>query len=362
MDYKNFFGGREVIDGHLHVRTWVDKETGESFLHGVEEYKEKFGFRALNLAALPSAYRDVTNNIMCAFYKIANPHTYAHGGLTYPSYPVDTANVGDMDPLTQYRELMEIGFDGIKMLEGKPSVYKWVQVPLCDPYYDPFFAAAEKDGTHVLAHINDPADFWDPNKTSEEHKAKGWYYGDGNHIHYNDMYAQIDRLLEAHPELHLTLAHFYFRSESPEVLEEMFRRYPYVGVDLTPGGEMYLGFRQRPEYFRDFFIRYADRIQFGTDGECPACIKAMEWLADRVFRFVATDDEMDAWGRGKTKGLALPEDAAHKILAGNFLRHVGETPREINKAALKAYIEKYKHLIRAKEDYDNVEAYAKKML
>lgn len=362
MDYQNFFRGREVIDGHLHVRTWVDKETGESFLHGVEEYREKLGFRALNLAALPSAYRDVTNNIMCAFYKIVNPHTYAHGGLTYPAYPVDPAHVGDMDPLTQYHELMEIGFDGIKMLEGKPSVYKWVQLPLCDSFYDPFFDQAEKDKTHILAHINDPADFWDPDKTSEEHKAKGWYYGGGDHIHYDEMYAQIDTLLESHPRLHLTLAHFYFRSESPEVLEEMFRRYPNLGVDLTPGGEMYLGFRKRPEYFRDFFIRYADRIQFGTDGECPAYMKAMEWLADRVFRFVATDDEVEAWGEGTTKGLGLPGDAADKILAGNFLRHVGERPREINKAALKAYIEKYKHLVRKKEDYDYIERYAKQLL
>lgn len=362
MSFNHLFEGREVIDGHLHVRGWQDPETGESFLHGVEIYRERFGFRALNLAALPSAYRDVNNNIMCAFYKLANENTYAHGGLTYPSYPVDVVNTNGMDPLTQYNELMEIGFDGIKMLEGKPSVYKWVQVPLCDPYYAAFFAAAEKDKTHILAHINDPAEFWDPAKATKENIEKGWYYGGGEHIHYNDMYAQIDRLLEAHPELHLTLAHFYFRSESPEVLEEMFRKYKNVGVDLTPGGEMYVGFRKRPEYFRDFFIRYADRIQFGTDGECPACMPPMEWLCDRIYRYIATDDEVESWGGGKTKGIHLPDEVVNKILCGNFVRHVGEKPREINKKALKAYIEKYKHLIRNPSDLANVEEYTKKML
>lgn len=362
MSIHHLFEGREVIDGHLHVRGWQDEETGESFLHGVEEYREKLGFRALNLAALPSAYRDVSNNIMCAFYKLANENTYAHGGLTYPAYPVDTRAADGMDPLTQYHELMEIGFDGVKMLEGKPSVYKWVQVPLCDDYYDAFFAAAERDGTHILMHVNDPAEFWDPSKGTPELIEKGWYYGDGKHIHYDQLYAQIDRLLERHPALHLTLAHFHFRSESPEVLEEMFRKYENLGVDLTPGGEMYVGFRKRPAYFRDFFIRYAERIQFGTDGECPANMRPMEWLCDRIYRYLATGDEVEAWGEGTTKGVSLPDEVINKILCGNFVREVGEKPREINRKALKAYIEKYKHLIRSAEDWANVEAYAKKLL
>ena len=30
----------------------------------------------------------------------------------------------DMDAVAQYRELVKIGFDGIKMLEGKPTEHK----------------------------------------------------------------------------------------------------------------------------------------------------------------------------------------------------------------------------------------------
>lgn len=362
MEFNNLFNGREVIDGHLHIQAWEEPQKNEIFLHGVEEYRRKFGFRALNVAALPSGHRDVSNNIMCAFYKLANENTYAHGGLTYPEYPVDANCMGDMDPLTQYRELMEIGFDGIKMLEGKPNIYKKVQVPLCDAFYEPFFDAVERDGTHVLMHVNDPEEFWDISKVSQEIVDKGWYYGDGTYIKNTEMYEQIDRMLEKHAALNLTLAHFFFLSKTPQRLEELFARYEKVGIDITPGGEMYLSFQKNPAYFRNFFIRYADRIQFGTDGAFPADMPAMEWLADRIYRYLATDDDVMAWGEEPMKGLKLPEEAIDKIFCGNFVRKVSEKPREINRKALKAYIEKYKYLIREPQIFRKVEILTREIL
>ena len=115
--------GRRIIDGHLHLQGIFDTKGG-SFVNGIEWYKEKFGMRGINLAAMPCAYRDVAQNFICLLYKLAAPETYVHAGITYLDYPVNTGSVGDMDPLTQYNELMELGADGIKMLEGKPSVYR----------------------------------------------------------------------------------------------------------------------------------------------------------------------------------------------------------------------------------------------
>ena len=55
--------------------------------------------------------------------------------------------------------------------------------------------------------------------------------------------------------LNLCLAHFFFCSENPEKLEEMLEKYPNLCVDITPGGEMYIGFDKRREYFKDFFTK-----------------------------------------------------------------------------------------------------------
>ena len=102
MDIKKEFDTLDVIDSHLHMYHYKDLKTGEYFLHGLEEYKEMMHLRAFNIACLPSgSKRDVSDNIFAAFYKLANPTAYAHGGLTYAEYPPLKKDDGK-DPLTQY--------------------------------------------------------------------------------------------------------------------------------------------------------------------------------------------------------------------------------------------------------------------
>ena len=64
-------------DAHIHVHRWRDEKTGELFLHGLEEYRQECGLKYITLAPLPSGNavpvaRDVSNNIICAFYKLLN--------------------------------------------------------------------------------------------------------------------------------------------------------------------------------------------------------------------------------------------------------------------------------------------------
>ena len=359
MEFDNLFNGMTVVDGHLHMHNFESKD-GVLFIDGFERYRNKYGFKGLNIASLPSGMRDVSNNIMCAFYKLAHEGTFAHAGLIYNKNPRDCEG---MDPLTQYNELMEIGFDGIKMLEGKPNLYKIINIPLCDDFYYDFFKACERDNTHILMHAVDPEEFWEEDKVDEETKQKGWFYGDGTHVSREEIYSQVDALLEKHPRLTLTLAHFFFCSKRPEKLVEMFEKHENLAVDITPGGEMFVSFNEDYEYFRAFFERYSKRILFGTDGDSlPEWARAMDWLAERLYKYIATDEATDSWSDHPLKGLNLPFENAQCIMGDNFLRRVGKEPRKINKEALKAYIEKYKHLILDPKMLDNIEKMAKELL
>ena len=350
----------KFIDGHLHIEGIYNKD-GVHFLNGFEEYRATCNVDSFNIAALPSGKRDVSNNIFAAFYKLAHPQDFAHGGLIYTDYPAPNPAPKGMTPLEQYKELMEIGFDGIKMLEGKPQLHQQVGIPLCDDYFDEFFAQIEKDGTHLLFHVNDPEEFWDP-ANAEDLRKIGWYYGDGDYASNEEVYRQIYAILEKHPNLCATFAHFFFRSKCPQKLEEMFEKYPNTAVDLTPGGEMYVAFCANPEYYTEFFNKYSDRIHFGTDSTFPYDTKDMVWLNDRVYRYIATDTEVKSFSDIMQKGINLPCEKRDNIICNNFIRKVGEKPREINKESLKRYIEKYKHLIRNKEELDEVERLAKEML
>lgn len=344
---KPFPTVKNVVDGHIHMHKWHD-ENGEPFLHGLEEYRKVCGLTYITLASLPSGNpipvpRDVSNNIICAFYKLLNENTFAYGGFIYPSYPVRGEDLAGMELVTQLDELMEIGFDGIKMLEGKPNLYKRVGNPLDSELFDSVFAKMEKENTPLLMHALDPEDFW--TNATEDRVARGWFYGDGSYPAYEEIQSQVKNVLEKYPSLNLCLAHFFFSSENPEALEEMFAKYKNLSVDITPGGEMYIGFEKRPEYYRAFFEKYADRVCFGTDMDYPVHMEAGIWLCDREYRYFAGNEFVPSFDDHNLHGINLPTECVQKIFSDNVLNRFGGKPKGINKQALKKYIEKYKHLI-----------------
>ena len=354
------------FDGHIHIHRWRDENTGETYIHGLEEYRQKCGLTYIALASLPSgnpipAPRDVSNNIMCAFYKIANENTYAYGGFIYPSYPAKKEDMVGMDLVTQYEELMEIGFDGIKMLEGKPNLYVKVGKELDGDFFEDVFARMERDGAYILMHAIDPESFWQ--NPTEENISKGWYYGDESKYPTSQgLYNQIDNILAKHPTLNLCLAHFFFCSEKPEKIEDMLEKYKNLSIDITPGGEMYIGFDKNPEYFKEFFTKHQDRIIFGTDMDYTPHLEAGVWLCDRVYRFLATDEELMSFDNHSLNGIEIPKEALQKIFSQNLLDKLGAKPKEFNKEALKRYIAKYKHLIEDKELANYIDKLSKQYL
>lgn len=347
----------KVIDTHLHVEGWNDSEA--NFVDCFEKYRKESNLHAINLCVVPTVQRNVCNNIMCALYKIAHKNTYAHAGVDHIAWPISENMPNGMDLVTQYRELMEIGFDGIKMLEAKPSHHKRNGGDLNTPPLDRLFAEIAKDGTHLILHSNDPEEFW-----LEEMKSQvkpGWWYGDGSYATHEEIYAQTEKMLEKYPNINVTLAHFYFCGKKPEKLIGLFEKYPNLCVDITQGGEMYHAFEANHEYFKEFFAKYSNRILLGTDSTFPWGTNVYNWLIDRTYRFVATDDKMSGFGDKELTGIKLDKEPRENILWRNFERRVGEKPREINKDALRRYIDKYKHLM-SEDEWQNLVPAIKKYL
>ena len=115
---------KTVVDGHFHLYNVYDAY-GKDFLSAVDEMQSKHNLKAINIASIPTHQRyGVDQNIICALYKLHNKTAYAYGGIAYPEPPVEFPLPDGMDSLTQYKELMEIGFDGIKFLESKPAEQK----------------------------------------------------------------------------------------------------------------------------------------------------------------------------------------------------------------------------------------------
>ena len=59
---------RKIIDSHLHISKWGEKD----FISCFDTYLKE-DVKAINICAIPLRVSNVCNNIMLGFYKIANP-------------------------------------------------------------------------------------------------------------------------------------------------------------------------------------------------------------------------------------------------------------------------------------------------
>lgn len=343
---------KNTIDSHMHVHKWYD-DNGKSFIEKFDEIQSQTGLKGLCIAALTDKiHGGVETNIMSAIYKLHNPTAYAYANLFYPETPLVPPLPYGMDPLTQYKELMEIGFDGIKILY-KPDIQKNIALPINDVFFEDFFAEAEKNNTPFLWHVADPKPNW-----TKDFPPGPWNYSDGTYPGFEEMFEQTFNVLDKHPNLNVCFAHFFFLETEPEKLEEVFKKYKNVCVDVVPG-LMFREFEKNPKYFREFLTKYADRIIFGSDSEVPNNSNSVE-LINAVYNGLTTDNIIDLWGY-KSKGINLPDSVTDKILYDNFKAKCHPTPTPVNKKALKAYIEKYTVYLKNSHEKTEILKFAEKL-
>jgi predicted TIM-barrel fold metal-dependent hydrolase len=249
--------------------------------------------------------------------------------------------------------LMALGCDGVKMHEGKAEVRKALAIPSFDgEIYAPYWEKMAEKQVPLVFHVNDPEEFWDPVRIPSWALEMGWFYGDGSYIDNEVQYREILNVLDRHPDLKVIFAHFFFLSAQLPRLAEYLDRYPKMCIDLVPGIEMYFNLSADPDATRAFFIRYQDRILYGTDIGAQALLTTPEvgiefeesWTRVHLVRaFLELEDEFwlpkgegFLFGEQETpfQGLGLPEGVLEKIYFKNFERLVGTKPKSLNSESI----------------------------
>lgn len=145
---------------------------------------------------------------------------------------------------------------------------------------------------------------------------------------YEDQIAARDRFVAAHPQLRFVGAHMGSLEYDVDRLAAFLDRYPNANVDLAArmSQVQYQSVRDR-EKVRDFFIRYQDRLLYGTDltfgpdadpGEFKREAHAV-WTAD--WRYLATGESQRVEVlHAEVPGLALPRAVIDKIYYANAVR------------------------------------------
>lgn len=312
-----------LYDAHVHMKPdGARAAAAQMALAGLDRYV---------LQSLSQEMTPLQNGELLLAKALDPEHCLAFCGLIHPA-------LAGMVPdyLTQLRFWLNAGFDGLKLLETKPTCAKRLRVRLDDEAFEPMFAFCETQQIPITWHVGDPATFWDPETCPQNARENGWAYLDGTYPALRTLYEQTENVLRRHPKLKVTLAHFYFTSDDPTHAERMMEQYPNLRFDLTSGVEMYGGFTERREFFRPFFEKYADRLIFGTDSVIPTGPDAWGPHASREQRrFLETEDEFDFAGFS-VKGFGLPEPITRKILWENACAFAGAAPKKLSPAGAAA--------------------------
>lgn len=198
-------------------------------------------------------------------------------------------------------------------LEDRDKSGKLIAVD--DPRLDPIWEECGRLGIPVAIHTTDPEAFWHPVDGNNERYEElienpSWSFYDHGFPTKESVLAQRDHMFEKHPHTKFIALHMANWPENLDYVGHLLDTHPNVYVEFA-AREAELG--RQPRRAREFFIKYQDRIMFGTD------FTADEGMYRNHFRWLETNDEYFDYygypgqGRWKIYGMGLPDEVLRKI-------------------------------------------------
>lgn len=245
-----------------------------------------------------------------------------------------------------------MGARGVKISKGLGLGYvdgRGQLLPVDDKGLDPMFEAAGTLGMPVAIHSGDPKAFWLPptpqNERYDELRVHpGWSFFDAP-VSWRDLFSQYERRVKRHPKTIFIGVHFGNDPEDPVEVARMLDAYPNLYIDtaarLPEIGRV--DANHDAARMRAFFLRYQDRILFGTDtgvglaeedlmlgsvGERPPGPADVTRFFDSTWRWFETEEPKlpsptPIQGRWTIDGIGLPREVLEKIYAKNAQRLLG---------------------------------------
>jgi len=193
-----------------------------------------------------------------------------------------------------------------------------------DQRFDPIWQACGELGIPVIIHTADPAAFFEPIDETNERweelsRHPDWsFYGDEFPSRQSLLEAR-NRVIARHSDTQFIGAHIANNPENLSEVGEWLDRYPNLWIE--PASRIAELGRQ-PYTARDFLVKYADRILFGTDGPFPEMRVRIYW------RFFETRDESFDYsekvpppqGFWQIHGVGLPDEVLRKLYHENAMK------------------------------------------
>jgi predicted TIM-barrel fold metal-dependent hydrolase len=291
--------------------------------------------RIVNLGGLPAEFK------RAATYTAGHPERFVL--FVKPDFAAALADergleAGVAGQIRWLEEAARLGAQGVKISKSLGMGQRTRDgrlLALDDPRLDPIWEKAAQLGMPVLIHTGDAEAFFRKpdgrNERYEEMLQNPKWVRYGKPPSPDELFAQRERLLARHPRTNFIGAHFGMQEDNLARVAALMDRFPNYYVD-TAAVVHALG--RQPFTARRFFLRYQDRILFGSDGGYGLVADGPGWTPERLFRgyieFFETSNEYieyPLWGtynqgRWRIYGLDLPDEVLEKIYVSNAARLV----------------------------------------
>jgi hypothetical protein len=306
----------QIIDAHMH---YADDDP--EFLHLLEEFDLKF----LNICFVHGPQDNWR-----AQAELYRTMTQAHGDrfAWCTSFPLPDLT----DPTWADRAIVGLDQD---FADGALACKVWKNIGMellkpdgayllpDDPLFDPIYEHLASVNRSLLTHIAEPLECWLPLRPGSPHYG---YYSNNPQWHmanrpevpdHATLMRARDHIVAKHPTLRVIGAHLGSLEYDVDEVALRLDRYPNFAVDIS--ARLVDLAVQPSDKVRDFFLRYADRILFGTDivmrrrpstlppAERSAAVELLRQSYLTHFAYFREAGTVTVRDR-QTQGLHLPDD------------------------------------------------------
>ena len=244
----------------------------------------------------------------------------------------------------QIRESRQEGLiSGLKLFKRFGLTYRNPDgslIKIDDQRWDPIWKVCGELGIPIIIHTADPAAFFDPIDAKNERweelsRHPEWSFHGDEFPSRDELFAARNRMIAKHPKTQFIGAHMANNAEDLAQVAKWLDTYPNLWVEPASRiGEL----GRQPFTSRDFLIKYADRILFGTDGPWPETRVKLYW------RFFETRDESFPYsekvpppqGLWQIYGVDLPDAVLQKLYFENAARLIPDVAEKVRRFQSKA--------------------------
>lgn len=329
-----------AIDFHVHAGNLTTVAAYQTFIRKMDEA----GIGAIvNLNGGTGAHLDQTLKAGEGFKdRVANFITFSTEGINEPGWSEKFA--------AEMERAFKAGAQGMKVAKGLGLSAKnpdGTFIQCDDPRLDAVWSMAAKYDKPVMIHVSDSIGrFYPIGPKNERFEAGLWEKpGDTAGNYYKNGYPAPEAIEKAretmhrkHPRTRFVNAHMAMLYYDPEKLATFLETHPNADVEVSAAIQD-LG--RAPRLWREFLIKYQDRVLMGSDGSPDRGVKDF-W--EPHWRFFETFDEYfehpaqvrtpggsPGHGRWNISGAGLPDEVIRKIYYANALRRLPALKTSINK-------------------------------